>query len=79
MEQEIESLEKRVHILLKTRDKLIQHRSACSIKLNQIQDGVRELNKGADVGDEGSPTYRKIMTLENKLDKVCGMTEFATS
>ncbi|GMH40305.1 hypothetical protein BSKO_08209 [Bryopsis sp. KO-2023] len=68
VEREICEMEKRVHQLRRTHDKLSQHRQRCEDKLGQIQDGIKDLERGSEKCTS-SPHHKNIRVLENRLDK----------
>lgn len=70
VEKEIVELEKRVHTLRRTHDKLCQHRQRCVGKLATIQDGIKDLERGSR-NNLSSPLQKGLRTVENRLDKVC--------
>lgn len=69
VEKEIVELEKRVHTLRRTHDKLCQNRRRCVGKLAGIQDGIKDLERGS-TKSISSPIQKNLRTVENRLDKV---------
>lgn len=64
----IQQLEKRVHELRRSYDKVMQEKKTALAKLENLQETVTELNKTAGALMH-SPAARRIRLLENRLDK----------